>query len=574
DGDVAGGEAVDGAGATGPGDVSGADGDEATDGGADGSSSDPTAGPVLRAGGEVIVGSNALLEALNPHSDPNNEPYVSGHVLPTLIAVEGDFSLVPAVAAELPEVVSTDPFTVRWVLRDDATWDDGTPITWRDVDATWRYIVDPESAAVSTYLYDQITGLDPISDTEFTLSFAQPIGVFRVMFSTNHPLIKATAYQEHLDGGGSSADFLQDGLIPFSGGPYRTVGFEPGERVSLRRNDLYWGEPATLERVNIRRYDSIDDQIAAVGSGDIDVMWVELPAATEVIRARGLEGVTVTTGPSDFSFELHFNTRVAPLDEVAVRRAIAHAVDRQAIVDVLVQTATGEPAVPLQSLVHLPRQSAYSAPFAGYGDRASAERLLDEAGWTFSSPDDEVRTRDGVPLTLRLLYRDTTVDRLNGEGLAQILRDQLRRVGIDLELEGVGTSFTSLRAMGDFDLALDFNFVNSDPAAVGLRYATDACPPTVEGCDGEPVGANFDGYSNTEVDGLIAEAGSTQDAAARTALFVEIDGLLAGDVPALPLYEGPSFVAHIDDLVNVDLSASRGGPLARLDEWAYVALLD
>jgi serine/threonine-protein kinase len=529
--------------------------------------------PVLP-GGLAIIGTNDPLGSLNPHTDFNTAGFLSGFVYPTLVNVEDDFTLTPNLAADLPELVDADPLTIRWTLRDDAVWNDGTPITSADVEATYQYLVSGTENLIGTYFYEQIATFTVDSDTEFTVTFTEPVGAWRVLFSTTHPVIQRSAYQAHLDSGQPLTDFLQT-ETPFSGGPYDVVGFEPDRRISMRRNDVWWGEPGNLDRVTFRTYESIDDQIDALRSGDVDLTYIRLPAAGQVVEARSIDGVTVTTGASDNQFELAFNTRRAPFDDRDVRRAIAHGIDRDALAAVLVQPVTGAVAAPLDSLLHYPRQPQYTDPFAVYGDLTEARRLLDQAGWV--EGDDGFRSKDAQPLVLRIIYRGTTVDLINAEGQAQTIRDQLRRVGVQVELEAIGSSteFLARRATGDFDARLDFTAINVDPAgAVLLRFGGGHCPPTVTGCDGDPIGFNFGGYANLEADRLIEQAEVTADEAARTALFQEIDALLAADVPTLPLYEGPAFVAHVSELTGVDLGAPRGGPLADYDDWAYVATLE
>ena len=542
--------------------------------GGDDPAADDSTQPIIASGGFAAVASNLIGDSMNVHTDIQTEALVSGHVLPVLVRVNPDFTLEPDLAADLPILVSDDPFTVRWMLRPDAVWDDGTPITARDVEATYEYLTDPASGALNTFLYDQIDTFEVVSDTELLLRFVEPVGPWRVMFSTNHPIIKAQAYQEHLDAGGTPDTFLQgeNEPIPFSGGPFSVVGFEAGDRVLLRRNADYWGQPAILDTIEILSYDSVDDQLDALDSGTVDLVYVELPGAAQLTTAQQLDGVVAMPGTSSLSFELQLNTTAAPLDDVLVRRAIGDAIDRAAMATVGVQPVTGAAAAPLDSLVYLPRQPEYEPAFAAIGDRENAARLLDEAGWVL---DGEFRAKEGETLVLEVMYRDTTVDELNGANLAGVVQQQFRSVGIETVLAPVnGADFLERRQSGDYQVRIDFAIANSDPAAARLRYGSESCPPTITGCDGDPRGFNFNGYGDAELDQLLDAADIEPDADARAAIFHRIDAILAEDLPALPLYEGPSFVAHVDDLTNIDLAAPRGGPLSTMHRWAYTVELE
>ncbi|MFV1991529.1 MAG: ABC transporter substrate-binding protein, partial [Acidimicrobiales bacterium] len=232
------------------------------------------------------------LDDLNPHRSVEAEPLISRHVLPTMVVVEEDFSLTPSLAAELPTLVSSDPQIVAWRLRDDAVWDDGTPITANDVKRTWEFITDPDSGSIGTAFYERISDFAIQDDQNFTITFSEPVAPYGLMFSTNHPVIKAAALDQYLASGGTAASFLSDlTSMNFSGGPYRVSGFDSGNRVTLVRNEAWWGIPPNLEQINARSYTNSDDLLQALEAKDVDLAYLQNPGATDGQTARQIPDV-------------------------------------------------------------------------------------------------------------------------------------------------------------------------------------------------------------------------------------------------------------------------------------------
>ena len=488
--------------------------------------------------------------------------------LPPLLQIGPDWVFTPWLAAALPTVVDEGgEFRVRWELRRDATWDDGTPVTSRDVARTLDYLLDPDAGTSGTLLY-QDASIEVVDDDTFDLVFPEPIGAHEVLFSTLHPVIKASAYDEHLARGESPADFLSDG-IDFSAGPYLLSGFEAGERLTLVRNDRFWGEPPRLDRITVRTYESSDAQLTALENGELDLAYVENARATQASRARNVAETVVDVGVADGFLRLDFNAARGPTSDPLVRRAIAEAIDRDLLAESSVTPITGEVATPLHSVVWASSHPANRSPFQGIGgDQGAAATLLQQAGWELT--DTQTRFRDGELLELRLVYAEGAS--LAEQALAQGLVVALSQVGVRVRanVEDPGELF-STRTTGDFDLVIAFDAVNADPVAAVYRFGSQWCPATfgVEGCTSS-ISTNLTGVRDDELDGLLDAAESETDQIRRLELFTAVDERLAELMVALPLYELPTFVAHTERLGGVQVDTHRGGPFAGLAGWGFV----
>lgn len=557
-------------------DVDGGDGDDGGTGGDGGDDVDTTATTeppvaaddrVVGDGGSIEVATGRRLVSLNPHVDLEIEPFITTNVLPPLMAVEDDWTLTPWLAAGEPVVRSTTPFIVRWTLRDDAVWDDGTPITADDVAATLSYISDPTAGVSGTGLYDgvNITVLDA---TTFDLTFPAPSGAHRLLFSTFHPVIKADALDQHIDEGNPAGTFLA-AAIDFSGGPFRVSGYDAGERVSLVRNDAWWGEPAHLERVTIRNFDSSAEQLDAVENGDVDLAYVELATTADAAKAAAFAGTAVAVDVGHLLLRLDFNTRLGATAELAIRQAIATALDRFLVTGGVVTPVTGELSDPLDSAVWPSAHPANDDPFDRYGgDPGTAAATLQDAGWVLDP--DGGRRKAGTLLELEFLYeKDSGV---LGQTLAQTVVNELAEINLRIVATPLDRAdLEARRVNGDYDLVAVIDVASPDPVSALLRWGSAYCPVQfdVAGCTSTLPG-NTTGIADATLDDLLDRATAEPDPAARDQLYREVDTRLAELVPTLPLAELPVLVVHRDELGDVDLTTQRSGPFGVMGDWGFL----
>lgn len=514
------------------------------------------AASALAAGGSVVVGVRGVPATINPHTQLTAEGFVAGNVLPPLYALDENLEWQPFLAVGDPEVTASDPLTIRWRLRDDATWDDGAPITAADVIRTFDYVRDPAARTIITELYTRITSIAAEGDKAFVVTLSETLGDPRLLFSTVHPVIKAASLDRFLAGGGDVGEYLATG-IDFSGGPFRLVAFEPDRSVRLVRNDAWWGPAAPLERVDVREMPSSGDALDAVASGDADVVFVDDPQQADLRAANDLDDADVTVVGGSLHYGLRLNLTAPPLDDPAVRRAIAFAIDRTAIAEALTLGFDDAPAAP-GSLIFFPGQPGYEDQFSRYEpDADQADLLLSQAGWRRDG--DDVRTRDGERLELTILYPDTSVHVSRLTALTLLLFEQLSEIGIALDARPTDTADIT-RAWNDLDyeLTIGIDISSPSPLAAVESYTSDGL-------------TNFTGYASSAVDDLFRRALAATDPAEQRSLLGEAGAVLAEDVPAIPIVQLPSLLVTDDRLRNVVAPAVRAGPLAFASRWGFAA---
>jgi peptide/nickel transport system substrate-binding protein len=254
--------------------------------------------------------------------------------------------------------------------------------------------------------------------------------------------------------------------------------------------------------------------------------------------ARGYEGIGALNW-------LAFNTRREPLDDVRVRQAIAYAVDRDFIINALHRGTSQPQRGPIieSSPFFNPDTEAYDLDV----DRANA--LLDEAG--------HERGSDGNRFSLTIDYIPGTAEQQ--QNVAEYIRSQLRRVGIDVEVRAAPDfpTWAGRVAGGDFDMTMDLVFNWGDPViGVHRTYLSSNIRPVIW--------SNTQGYANERVDALLDEAAQEPDTERRTALYAEFQEIIADEVPIYFLNIIPYHTFFDDRLTNIPVSI--WGAMQSMDE--------
>jgi peptide/nickel transport system substrate-binding protein len=323
-------------------------------------------------------------------------------------------------------------------------------------------------------------------------------------------------------------------------GPFRFVNQVQDRDVVVERNGDYWAGAATIPRV---RFEVVPDTITAAleikkGSADIEsnVLTFDM-----VHALQGLPNVRTELGPGSIVMYANFNVTDPALRDPRVRRAIACAMDKPALIAALWR-GQARPAESLLPPGHWAAADDASLPQYPH-DVGRAVRLLDEVGL---KPD-----KNGVRLRFTLKTSTDETTRL----VAQAMQDELRAAGIELTLRSAefGTFYSDI-TKGAFQMyMLRWIGSNEDPDIFRYSYATASFPPK---------GGNRGHYSNPRVDQLLAAANAETDQASRRKDYVAVQQILATDLPSIPLWFVNNEVIHSNRLVGVQLDP--GGTFAFL----------
>jgi peptide/nickel transport system substrate-binding protein len=464
---------------------------------------------------------------------------------PTLMTA-GDRGFVPLLARSWTR---RDSVTLALDLDPRARWQDGVPVTSRDVLFTFSRARNRSLAPQLADLLKNIRTVTAEGDRRVVFTFSHPYAeqLYDVTFHVA-PLpahLLDTIPPEAL---GRSPFVAQ----PVGDGPYRWVRSVPGQYIELAANrDFMLGKPV-IDRVIVRVAADPDARMNYILSGEADAMDNVPPPLSNLRRIAAVPWLRLVSVPSPTLGYLLFNgrdphqkSRPHPiLSDVRVRRAILRALDRPLIVQAVFDSYGEVPYGPVSPILWI----RHGAPKPERQNVEEARRLLDQAGWRDSNHDG-ILDRDGVPLAMTLSLPNTSAVR---KQMAALLQEQLRKVGIQLELQQYEFPvWNERRNSGDFDI--DFAASSQDPTPSGLTQSWS--------CTG---GSNVAKYCDRRVDSLMERAilgqGETKQ------IWHEVLRQIETDLPAVFLY-APTYVYAVHRRFrNVTLSPTSSWSLLR--EWS------
>ena len=526
-------------------------------------------------GGTVIFGTGQEPVTLNPlieAGDTTATARVLSHQFPGAYTLEPDLTFTPEVI-DGEAVITEDPFSVTYTLREDARWSDSAPISAHDLAWLYETVTTLEADGVDEVRtppgYDLITDYTIGDRRTITFNFREPYAAWRTLFSTILPA--------HVLEGEDPATMLADGLPPVSGGPYVFDGWNQGTELRLVRNDDYWGDPPALDALVFRFIPDATTLTRLLIAGELDASTLE-PDAQDIARLEAAaDAIEFAVGPGPVWEHLDFNTRVPGLDRRFVREAIAMGIDRERIVERVIRPVDPAATV-LQNPFWLAGAAAHRPAFERWSHAPAAARDLLAANGC-EAGDDPVFVCDGVRLSFRL---GTTAGNDRREQTQRLVQEDLSDIGIETIIDNdPGALFfdrldTPQGCGGrcDFDLAIFPWRSEPNPMALADAYGCDEGEEGGEGDEGDegeprPRERNFSGWCAAELTAVMDAANDAVSSEANARLWNEAAQLLATQMPVLPLYQHPSLLAWDTRLTGPQLHPTAGTHLWNSHTWAY-----
>lgn len=448
----------------------------------------PTTGPVLR----VAIGGEP--DQLDPHSSSAYFTFqVLENIFDTLVQPDENLQMQPALAESWE--ISDDQLTYTFALRQGVRWHDGSPFTAEDVVYSYTRLIDEElSNAYKLAAVSEVTAPD---DHTVVITVSQPTP----SLLTNLGGFKGLAIVQR-----NNVESGQIANTPIGTGPFYLAEYASGDRITLRGNADYWGEPVTLGSVEISFISEPSTALAALRSGEID--WTDVVPPQTVEELRRDESLVLESLQSTDYWYLALNLKKDPWSDVRVRQAIAYAIDRPSILQAVAYGTA------VENQLAIPETSPWYTPYDTYRlDLDRARELLAEAGFS------------GAPMELLATseYPETVV-------AAQVIAANLAPLGITVQISQPDFStWLDEQNQGNFDLLMMGWLGNIDPD--DYYYSQHHS----EG------GSNAQGYSNPEVDELL-DAGQVEvDVEARKELYARAATIIADECSYIYLYN-PSVV--------------------------------
>lgn len=469
-------------------------------------------------GGKKIlnVAYDAEIDTLNALTSQNLTD-IEITIAEGLIMSNDKNTYVPVLAKQIPTpdnggIVTRDDGKIEmtWPLQQGVKWHDGEEFTSADVCFTLDFIQSPAGDAV--YNKTDYMGIveckmpDPYT---VVLVWDKPAGNYVTLFDTVLP--------KHMLEGKDILTYDGYNRSPLGTGPFKFAEWKPGEYVRVVKNENYWRGPdyPKLDEIIFHFIPDPNTRLNTLKAGENDIGQI-LPM--QVKEVKDLAGYTTVSVPSNrwVIFETNtFSERGKKLfSDPNVRKALFHAIDRQAIVDGLM-----EGTVTLANSEISPSSPYFNPDVPAYDyDPALAAKMLDEAGWTVGS--DGIREKDGEKLSFTIINRSSRPERTQ---VAQAIQAYLKEVGVEVKFEDLeNAAWLDKWLSKDWEAIVGGWIIPSDPSLTSLY-----------GCDASN---NFTGFCNEELDAAMEQADQTFDFATRKPLMDKVQTMLAEEGRELPIY--------------------------------------
>ncbi|MFE6077829.1 ABC transporter substrate-binding protein [Paenibacillus sp. NPDC057886] len=451
-----------------------------------------------------------------------------------------DGSIKPWLAKEWS--VSEDGKSYTFKLREDVKFHDGTPFNAEAVKFNLDRVIDPTTkAANSLALIRPYSSSEVIDEYTIKVNLEQPSQAFLGNLSQALlGIVSPTAAKKYGD---------QLGKNPVGTGPYTFVKWDENADIVVSKNKDYNWAPATVENEGAPHIDTITFKIVPEEATRIGSVQSKQVLAAETVPPQNIAALKndpnqqlLQANTVGLPYTLFFNLRKAPWDDVKVRQAVQSAVDVESIVKTL-YLGNYERAWSALS----PGILGYDASLEGSinPDINKANQLLDEQGWVKGA--DGIREKDGKKLTLH--YVDGSPNREKRNDIAAIIQQQLKQVGIAVEVEITKDVATVVYQNWDYDLYGNSQ-VNSDPNALYAFYHTSA--------EGER--PTLSGLSDPKIDKLLEQGAVEADSNKRVDIYNQIQQYLIEQAVILPIYVFPYTVAASKSVQGIKFD-SLGYPL-------------
>jgi peptide/nickel transport system substrate-binding protein len=468
-------------------------------------------------GGTLIVGNGDEPRVLAPNFSANIPDVMVGCMIyDGLVRFAPGFEIVPGLAKSWE--ISPDGLDYTFHLH-DAKWTDGQALTSEDVKFSLTEIsakYGPKFIAAGKAI-DHIDTPDPLT---VKIRLKQTFGpfLFSLVCEQNSGIMP-----KHIFAG---SDILKNPALtatPIGSGPFKMSEWVRGDHLTVLRNDTHWmaGQPY-LDRIILRDIPDASARILALQAGELDFIeeyYFPLNFYKVIAADPKFQLKEVGYGADDL---ITFNTKNAPVDNPAVRRALLVATDREYI-HKNVDFSLGRVAVSsIDSRLKWAVNPAVNYDKMYPFDPNRAKAMLDEAGFK-SGP-------DGTRFTIRLVFR---AQRAEEAQMAQIVQRNWQGVGVKVNLVQTEGAVYDQKIFKDYDFdATILNYSTGGAPALGVSRIY-----TTEAINNAAIFNNASRYSNPEVDELFAKGRDAPNQAERAQAYFKVQELIARDLPTLTIHE-------------------------------------
>jgi peptide/nickel transport system substrate-binding protein len=458
----------------------------------------------------------------------------------SLVKKDENFDYTGELASNIQR--SDDGLTYTFTLRDGVKFHDGRTLTSADVKYTLDLLISSNFAKSASFFEgvgaerrSYIKSVEAPDGLTIVVTLVEPwVGLLSNLVPI--PILPTGSYESQK-------------THPLGTGPFKFIRYDNIQQVcDVEAFAEHWEGAPKLQNVRVRVIPDMNALQSELQSGRVDI--APMPTSLFPDAVKHLENdpnLQVKSFAGSNVVLLTINTASPPLNNVKVRQAVAHAIDRESLINNLLR-GFGEIAHSI-----IPEESwAYTAGQTYSFDPARAKQLLDEAG--FPDPDgDGPRMRFANPVVYKL-----SGSSIAGRQYAGVIQNYLKDVGIPVEIQTpeLNTLFDELRR-GNFQIAYS-QWVggNQDPIFYKDLFATSEIPTQAR------PSRNRSRYTNPELDRLLDEAVNTFDRERAKEIYRQIQEIVSRDVPVFPLWYQSNIVIARKNVGNIQVNAS--------GDWGFV----
>lgn len=438
--------------------------------------------------------------------------------------VDNHGQFVPEVATDVPTLanggISKDGLTLTYHLRKGIKWQDGVPLTAKDIIFTWHAIMNKKSNVQVVTGYDKIASIDAPDDYTVVVHMKErfaPIVAYFMGVQGGGPILPEHILSQYPD-----MNKVPFNAKPVGAGPFILTDWVHGDHITLTANPNYWRGAPKLHKIVYKWIADNTTIMTQLKTGETDAWFRADPGLYP--QLKGMPGHTILVTPYSIFGHIDFYNEDPILSDVRVRRAIADAIDRSRMIhdashDVYLPSNSDQPKFSWAYDPNLP-STAQNQP--------EARTLLDEAGWKVGP--DGIRTKNGQRLELQFSY---VMGQQIAPAIGALLAQELKEVGIAVTQKGY-TSATFFAAAGNggilnthkYQMAY-FGWINGvDPDDSSL-YLSSQIPP---------VGQNSLWWRDPKVDALEHDALTNFDQERRKRDYWAIQEEIVKQAPTIILF--------------------------------------
>lgn len=472
---------------------------------------------------QAVIAIESPIRSFDPrYSLDANSQYLDNLVHCSLIDFDKNGTSTPSLAATAP--VWQSPTKLAITLKKGVSFSDGTKVTAKDVKATYDFFLaeklkspSPKKGAFKNIKAITATGADKL-----TIELKEPDATF-----VSNLIVGILPAAKAAHDGALSSDDPAPGCGPFA---ISKAGISD---VVLKVNPNYsLGAKPKLAGIVFKIVKDEKTRLNKLKAGEIDLVQNSLNRnSIKTLMKRG-KNVKVIRNPGLKTTYLAFNMRDKLTGNLAVRQAIAHAIDRRPIIDAILKGYAVEATTMLT-----PSDPFFSTGVKPIGHSvAKAKELLDKAG---------LKAKPGQKYRFSLSYKTTT--NATRQQIAYAIADQLKAVGIKVNVESMEWGRFKKDVEEGRAQMWSLAWVGfKDPDIYRYAFATESAPPN---------GGNRGFYSNKALDTLLSQGRTTIDGKARKGIYDKVQKLVAKELPYVFLWHEENIAAFSDKLMGYEVYA-------------------